>query len=76
MLEKLHFFGFDRSNNCVDVDVKIDRFVLEEKKSHVLRFWGQSLYCKLDRGLYIDSIAKTTFNKIGSLNCFYEVSFS
>ena len=55
---------FDRSNNNVPIDMKMDGSVLEEKSFKML---GLTFSSKLDWGSYIISIAKTTSKKIGAL---------
>ena len=49
---------FDRSNNTGAIDVKMNRFVFEEKSS--FKMLGLTFSSKLDWGLCIISIAKTT----------------
>ena len=56
---------FDRSNNNVSIDVKMDESVLEEKSS--FKMLGLTFSSKLDWGSYIISIAKTASKKIGAL---------
>ena len=48
---------FDQSNNIGSINVKIDRFVLEEKSS--FKMLGLAFSCKLDWGSYTITIAKT-----------------
>ena len=58
---------FDRSNNTVAIDVKMDGSgsVLEEKLS--CKMLGLTFSSKLDWGSYIVSIVKTASKKIGAL---------
>ena len=55
---------FDRSNNNVSIDMKMDGSVLEKKSFKML---GLTFSSKLDWGSYIISIAKTASKKIGAL---------
>ena len=59
---------FDQPNNNSSVDVKMDGSVLVEKSS--FKMLGLTFSCKLDRGSYIISIAKTASKKIGALICY------
>ena len=72
--EKTQLLSFDRSKNTSAINVKMDGSVLEEKTS--FKMLGLTFSSKLDWGSYIVSIAKTASKKIGSLDFFYEVSFS
>ena len=58
---------FNQCNNTGAIDVKMDGFVLKEKSSFKMLGWTFSP--KLDWGLYIISIAKTSSKKIGALIC-------
>ena len=60
---KTVLFLFDRLNDNGAIDVKMDRFVLEETSS----FIGLTFSSELDWGSYIISIAKTASKKIGVL---------
>ena len=62
---------FEQSDNNVCIDVKMDRFVLEEKSS--FKMLGLTFSSELDWGSYIISTAKIASKKIET---FYEVSFS
>ena len=61
---KTQLVSFDWSNNTGSI-VKMDGSVLEEKLS--FKVLGLTFSCKLDRGSYIISIAKTASKKIGAL---------
>ena len=61
---KTQLVSFDWSNNTGSI-VKMDGSVLEEKLS--FKVLGLTFSCKLDRGSYIISIAKTASKKIGTL---------
>ena len=67
--EKTQLVLFDRSSNTGAIDMKMDGSVLEEKPS--FKMLDLTFSSKMDNSSYIFSIAKT-----GSLNLFYEVSFS
>ena len=56
---------FDKSDNTVAIDVKMDGSVLEEKSS--FKMMGLSFCYKLNWGSYTIYIAKTASNKIGAL---------
>ena len=56
---------FDRSNNTVAIDVKMNGSVLEEKL--FFKMLGLTFSTKLDWGSYIITIAKTACKKIGAL---------
>ena len=71
---KTQLVSVDRSNNTGAIDVAMDGSVLEEKSS--FKMLKLTFSSKLHRGSYIISITKTASKKIGSLNSFYEVSFS
>ena len=62
---KTRLVSFDWSNNTGSIVVKMDGSVLEEKLS--FKVVGLTFSCKLDRGSYIISIAKTASKKIGTL---------
>ena len=62
---KTQLVSLDLSNNTGGIDVKVDWSVLEEKSS--FKMLGLNFSSKLDWGLYIMSIAKTTSQKIGAL---------
>ena len=62
---KTQLVSFDRSNNNCSIDVKMDRFVLEEKLS--FKMLGLTSSSKLDWGSYIIFIANTASKKIGTL---------
>ena len=62
---KTQLVSFDWSNNTGSIVVKMDGSVLEEKLS--FKVLGLTFSCKLDRGSYIISIAKTASKKIGTL---------
>ena len=61
-------FLFNRSNNSVSTDVKMDESVLEKKLSFKMLGWTFS--SKLDWRSYIISIAKTATKEIGALISF------
>ena len=61
---KTQLVSFDCSKN-IDIDVKMDGSVLEEKTS--FKMLGLLFSSKLDWGSYIVSIAKTPSKKIGAL---------
>ena len=65
---KSRLVSFDRSNNTVAIDMKMDGSVLGEISS--FKMLGLSFSFKLDWGSYIISIAKTAPKKIGTLICF------
>ena len=56
---------FGRSNDNGSIELKMDRYVLEEKSS--FKMLGLNFSSKLDWGSYIISIAKTSSKKIGAL---------
>ena len=58
---------FEQSDNNVCIDVKMDRFVLEEKSS--FKMLGLTFSSELDWGSYIVTITKTASKKIGALIC-------
>ena len=62
---KTQLVSFDRSNNTVAIDVKMDGSILEEKTS--FKMLGLTFSSKLDWGSYIVSIPKTVSKKIGAL---------
>ena len=64
---KTQLVSIDWSNNTGAIDVKMDRFAVEEKSS--LKMLGLTFSSKLDWGSYIISIAKTASKKIGPLIC-------
>ena len=64
---KSQLVSFDRSNNTGAIDVKMDRFVLEDKTS--FKMLGLTFSSKLDWGSYIISITKTASKKIAALIC-------
>ena len=62
---KTQLVSFDRSNNTVSIDVKMDGSVLEDKSPFKMLWLTFS--SKLDWGSYIISIAKTVSKNIGAL---------
>ena len=58
---------FEQSDNNVCIDMKMDRFVLEEKSS--FKMLGLTFSSELDWGSYIVTITKTASKKIGALIC-------
>ena len=62
--EETQLVLFDRSNNNVSIDVKMDGPVLEEKSFFMML--ALTFSSKLDWGSYIISIAKTASKKIGA----------
>ena len=63
---KTQLVSFEPSNNSGVIDVKLDRCVLEKKKSS-FSMMGLTFFSKLDWGSYIISIAKTTCKKVREL---------
>ena len=59
--------SFDQCNNTGAIDVKMDRFVLEEKLC--FKMLGLTFSSEMDWGSCIISIAKTASKKIGALIC-------
>ena len=55
---------FNRSDDTGAIDVKMDGYVLEEKSSFKML---DAFSSKLDWGVYIVSITKTSFKNIGAL---------
>ena len=62
---KTQLVSFDRCNNNVSINVRMDGPVLEEKSS--FKILGLTFSPKLDWGSYIIFIAKTASKKIGAL---------
>ena len=62
---KIQLVSFNQSNNTDDIDVKMDRSILEEKSS--LKMMELTFFSKLDWGSYIIPIAKTASKKAGDL---------
>ena len=61
---KTKLFSLDWSNSTVNIDMKTDGSVLEEKLS--FKMLGLTFSFKLNWGSYIISIAKTAPKKIGA----------
>ena len=64
---KTQLVSFDRCNNTVTIDVKMDWSILDENSS--FKMLGLTFSSKLDWDSYIISIAKTASKKIGALFC-------
>ena len=64
-MEKTQLVWFDRSNNTVAIDMKINGSVLEERS--FFKILELTFFSKLDWGSYIISIAKSASKKIGTL---------
>ena len=64
---KTELVSFDHSHNTGAIDVKMDRFFVEENSS--FKMLGLTLSSTLDWGSDIISIARTASKKIGALIC-------
>ena len=64
---KTQLVSFDQSNNNGSIDVKMDEPVLEENPS--FKILGLTFSSKLDWSSHIIFIAKSAFEKIGTLIC-------
>ena len=71
---KTRFVSFDRSNTSGAIDVKMDGFIREKKKNHLLR-WDCLSLLNWFRSLTSSAIAKTNSKTNWIFGLFYKVSF-
>ena len=65
LIPERHSVCFTHSENWANIDVNMQRTILEGKDS--LKLLGLSFSSTLGRGPYIESVAKATSRKIGAL---------